>query len=274
MGLIQGFTEFLPVSSSGHLAIFGSLMDLQGGGIVFEVLLHVGTLAAVFAAFYKELLELIGEGFSLLGRFFQALCGKLKWNQILDNEKKYFICYILLTMIPTVILGLAFKKMIEAAYEGMLIPGIGLLLTGGILLYTMKLKKGSKQEKDMTFWDALLIGLAQGVATLPGISRSGSTIVAGRLRGLSPELAVKFSFIMSIPAILGATVLQFQDGAIGQLGMETIALYLLGAVIAAASGFICIKWLLGIIKKGKLYYFSYYCFGMGALAILLHFIIK
>lgn len=274
MGLIQGLTEFLPISSSGHLAIFGNMMDLQGGGILFEVLLHVGTLVAVLAAFYQDIWELIREGFALIGRCFQAMTGKIKWTEVLNNDKKYFVCYILLSMIPTVIFGLLLKKTIEAAYTGMLIPGIGLLITGAILLYTMKVKEGEKKERDMTAMDALMIGIAQGIATLPGISRSGLTIVTGRTRGLSSELAVKFSFIMSIPAILGAAVLQIKDGAAESLSGGILGLYFLGTVVAAVSGFACIKWLLNIIKKGKLYYFAYYCLAMGLLAILLHFVRK
>ncbi|MDO4765744.1 MAG: undecaprenyl-diphosphate phosphatase [Eubacteriales bacterium] len=274
MGLIQGLTEFLPISSSGHLAIFGNIMDLQGGGILFEVLLHVGTLVAVFIAFYKDLLELIMEGFSLLGRCAKAMVGKIKWKDVLDNEKKYFVLYILISIIPTVILGLFLKKLIEYAYTGTLIPGIGLLLTGALLLYTMKLKTGKKEEKDMTALDAVLVGLAQGIATLPGISRSGSTIVAARMRGLTPELAVKFSFIMSIPAILGAAILEMKDGVTESLGSGLLMYYGIGAAVAAVSGFFCIRWLLDIIKKGKIYYFAYYCFAMGVLAIILHFVLR
>lgn len=272
MGLIQGLTEFLPISSSGHLAIFGNMLGWQDSGILFEVLLHVGTLAAVFAAFYKDIADLIKEGFLLVGRFFLALAGKIKWRQVLNNDKKYFVCYILLSMLPTAALGLLLKKTIEEAYTGTLIPGIGLLVTGAILLYTLKVPAGKKGEKEMTFGDALLIGIAQGIATLPGVSRSGSTIVTARVRGLTPELAVRFSFIMSIPAILGAAVLQIHDGAAESLSAGTLGLYLLGAAVAAVSGFLCIKWLLGIIRKGKLYYFAYYCFGMGVLAIILNFV--
>ena len=272
MGLIQGLTEFLPISSSGHLAIFGNMLGWQDSGILFEVLLHVGTLAAVFAAFYKDIADLIKEGFLLVGRFFLALAGKIKWRQVLNNDKKYFVCYILLSMLPTAALGLLLKKTIEEAYTGTLIPGIGLLVTGAILLYTLKVPAGKKGEKEMTFGDALLIGTAQGIATLPGVSRSGSTIVTARVRGLTPELAVRFSFIMSIPAILGAVVLQIHDGAAESLSAGTLGLYLLGAAVAAVSGFLCIKWLLGIIRKGKLYYFAYYCFGMGVLAIILNFV--
>lgn len=274
MGIIQGLTEFLPISSSGHLAIFGNWMSLQQNGILFEVLLHVGTLAAVFAAFFKDILELIKEGFSMLGSCFLALTGKIKWKEVLDNDKKYFVCYILLSMIPTVILGLLLKKVIEAAYTGTLISGIGLLITGAILICTTKVPVGKKQEKNMTTKDALLIGLAQGIATLPGISRSGSTIVTGRVRGLTPELAVKFSFIMSIPAILGAAVLQVLDGAAESVSGSELAFYFIGAVVAGISGFLCIKWLLDIVRKGKIHYFAYYCFAMGALAILLHFVLK
>ena len=272
MGLIQGLTEFLPIRSSGHLAIFGNMLGWQDSGILFEVLLHVGTLAAVFAAFYKDIADLIKEGFLLVGRFFLALAGKIKWRQVLNNDKKYFVCYILLSMLPTTALGLLLKKTIEEAYTGTLIPGIGLLVTGAILLYTLKVPAGKKGEKEMTFGDALLIGTAQGIATLPGVSRSGSTIVTARVRGLTPELAVRFSFIMSIPAILGAAVLQIHDGAAESLSAGTLGLYLLGAAVAAVSGFLCIKWLLGIIRKGKLYYFAYYCFGMGVLAIILNFV--
>ena len=272
MGLIQGLTEFLPISSSGHLAIFGNMLGWQDSGILFEVLLHVGTLAAVFAAFYKDIADLIKEGFLLVGRFFLALAGKIKCRQVLNNDKKYFVCYILLSMLPTAALGLLLKKTIEEAYTGTLIPGIGLLVTGAILLYTLKVPAGKKGEKEMTFGDALLIGTAQGIATLPGVSRSGSTIVTARVRGLTPELAVRFSFIMSIPAILGAAVLQIHDGAAESLSAGTLGLYLLGAAVAAVSGFLCIKWLLGIIRKGKLYYFAYYCFGMGVLAIILNFV--
>lgn len=274
MGLIQGLTEFLPISSSGHLAIFGNLLDLQTGGILFEVLLHVGTLVAVFIAFYQDIWELILAGFSLLAGLGQAILGKIKWAEVLNEDRKYFVVYILLSMLPTAMIGILLKKTIEAAYTSTLFPGIGLLLTGLILLYSHRIKKGEKEVKDMTGLDSLFLGLAQGIATLPGISRSGLTIVAGRLRGLHPEWAVKFSFIMSIPAILGAALLEMKDGLGESLGGNMLGMYLLGALVAALSGFACIKWLLKLIQKGKLYYFAYYCFLMGGLAIFLHFVIR
>lgn len=268
MGLIQGLTEFLPVSSSGHLAIFRNLFHFSPEqGIIFEVLLHVGTLVAVVAVFYKEIGRLIVEGLRLIGRFFKAVFRRLKWSQVIANDEQKFVVFLLVSTLLTVMLVLVIEPWIDGAYQTLLLPGLGLLITGGVLLLS---SRGNEQKTmtDMTLTDAVLIGLAQGVAAMPGISRSGTTIVTGRLRQLNREVAVRYSFILSIPAILGAMVLKGAEALSKPLPVDLLGKYILGMSVSAITGFLCIKFLLVIIRKSRLHYFAYYCFAAGGLALL------
>lgn len=240
LGLLQGLTEFLPISSSGHLVIAQHFLNVNDGGLFFEVLLHCATLVAVVAAYWKDLLELLKKPF-----------------------QKYTYLLIVAT-IPTGIIGLAFKDDFEALFNSVRTVGYMLLVTGVILLIAEYVSRNIFPSSRFKYWQAIIIGLAQGLAITPGISRSGTTIATGMLLGLKREEAARFSFLMSIPAILGASVIEAKDIVLTQyLDASLILPYLLGAVTAGISGYLAIKLLLGILNKGKLYYFSIYCWILG-----------
>lgn len=276
MGIIQGVAEFLPVSSSGHLAIFKHILniDLENGGLLFDVLLHLGTLMAVFVAFWSDIKQLIVEGFGIIGDFFVNLyrvCTGKGWSQIIRTPYRRFVMMIIVSTIPTGILGLLLQDVIEAASATVYVPGAFLIVTAILLLVAENCRPknaGRVKEKNTTYGQALLIGTAQGIATMPGLSRSGTTITACLLCGFDKSYAVRYSFIMSIPAILGALVLELKD-----IGSETIAsqeylYYAVGTVVAAVVGYICIKTMLVVVRQKKFRYFAYYCFMAGLIAVL------
>lgn len=282
MGLIQGLTEFLPVSSSGHLAIFKILFGVDTDtGILFDVMLHVGTLAAVFAAFCKDIRKLIIETIKIIIDLSENLQlylsnrkdGKSRsYRKIVNNNYRKFVMLILISSIPTGILGYTAKGLVEMAGTVLLFPGIGLLITGVLLLVVDFVNAGNKVPKDTTYANAMWIGICQGLAAFPGISRSGMTICASLLCGLSRKFAVKYSFLMSVPAIIGAAVLE-----LGEFGGESMTVglgftYLLGAAVAGVTGYFCIKTMLVLIRKKKFRYFSYYCFLAGIIAIVGYFV--
>jgi undecaprenyl-diphosphatase len=274
MGVIQGLTEFLPVSSSGHLAIFGQILNLDlEGGVLFEVVLHIGTLLAIFIVYHTDIKELIVEGIGIIIDFFKMLFNLLfkkgnKKEKIINTAYRKFVMLIIVGSIPTGIIGLLFKDFIESAFDTLLVPGICLFITGGLLLLTTVIKQGNKMELETKYSDSLIIGTFQGLATLPGISRSGSTLVGGLICGLDKEFAVKFSFIMSIPAIIGAAILQIKDIQTESFTVASSMPYILGMLASGIVGYICIKTLLAIIKKNKLHYFAYYCFAVGTITLV------
>lgn len=278
MGLIQGLTEFLPVSSSGHLALSGQVLNLQlDDGVFFEILLHFGTLVAVFIAFWDDILKLIFDGLTIVKDFFVINFNRILKNdkglKVIDTANKRFVMLIIVSSIPTAIMAFLMEAWIEASFEMLLIPGIGLIMTGSLLLVTKYIRAGHKKADKTTYLNAIIIGIFQGLATFPGISRSGSTLVAGLLQKLDREFAVKYSFIMSIPAILGATLIKFVGVDFSSVTSSQISGYLLGTLTSAVVGFICIKTLLKIIRRNKLHMFAYYCFAIGVCAIIGHFVI-
>ena len=283
MGLVQGIAEFLPVSSSGHLAIMKQILHMNTDtGLLFDVLLHLGTLAAIFVAFWKDIKELIVEGFSILGdsivnlvRFFRNMgaAKKVSYKKVISTPYRRFVMLILVSTIPTGIIGVVFQDAIEVAGMSLLVPGLCLILTSLLLLIADRTTTGKKQEEDATYTDAGLIGIAQGIATLPGLSRSGTTITACLLRGFDRSFAVKYSFIMSIPAVLGAAVLELKDFSTDQVEASLMSGYLVGTLIAGVVGYICIKTMLKVVKGKKFKYFAYYCFVAGLIAVIGHFVI-
>lgn len=276
LGLIQGLAEFLPISSSGHLAIFKHVLGFETEpGLLFDVLLHLGTLAAVFVAFRKDIFELVKEGFSIIGGFFKSvylcLVKRQGWQPVVTTPYRRFVMLVIVSTIPTGIMGVLLKDVIGAASATLLVPGILLLLNGVQLLVSDHLADGKLTAADASYPKAALVGVAQGVATFPGISRSGTTITACLACGFSREFAVKYSFIMSIPAILGALVLELLDFSPEQLSASGLMNYLTGTVIAGLVGYVCIKTMLVIVRGKKFKYFAYYCFVMGAFAVMYHF---
>lgn len=277
LGFIQGVAEFLPISSSGHLAIFKHVLGFNTDtGLLFDVLLHLGTLAAVFVAFYKDIFELIKEGFSIIGQFFKSLFGclfkKEKWQPVVTTPYRRFVMLVIISTIPTGIMGILLEDVINAASATLIVPGILLLINGIQLMISDRLPDGNQTEADASYVKAGIVGVAQGIATFPGISRSGTTITACLACGFKREFAVKYSFIMSIPAILGALVLELMDFSPEMLSASDMVNYLLGTVIAGVVGYVCIKTMLVIVRGKKFKYFAYYCFAMGLFAVAFNFL--
>lgn len=277
LGLIQGLTEFLPVSSSGHLALFKIIFHIDmEGGLLFDVMLHIGTLAAIFVAFRKDVFELIKEGFGLLGDFIfnvfvfvSRIFGKKKeYRKVLKTSYRRFVLLIIIATIPTGIIGVVGGDFVEKAQQGLLIPGICLIITSVLLFFSDRMKSGDINAESATGFSAFRIGVAQGIATLPGLSRSGTTIAACLFSGYEKEFAVKFSFLMSVPAVLGAAVLEVKDFTAGSCAASEIPLYLVGMLVAAVVGYVCIKTMLVIVKKHKFTFFSIYCLVVGVIAIV------
>lgn len=273
LGFIQGVAEFLPISSSGHLAIFKNVLGFDTDtGLLFDVLLHLGTLAAVFVVFWKDIWELIKEGFAIIGQFFKSVSGcmfkKQKWQPVVTTPYRRFVMMVLVSTIPTGIMGILLEGAINAASATLIVPGILLLINGIQLLISDRLPDGKLTEADAPYGKAAIVGIAQGVATFPGISRSGTTITACLACGFKREFAVKYSFIMSIPAILGALVLELLDFSPEMLSGSDMVNYLAGTLVSAVVGYVCIKTMLVVVRGKKFKYFAYYCFAMGAFAVL------
>ena len=280
MGVIQGLTEFLPVSSSGHLALFKILFHVETDtGLLFDVLLHIGTLIAVFVVYYRDIIRLIGEMISMILDCFHNVRVWLlrlrgihrKYRRIIHNSYRKFVLMILVSTIPTGVIGYVGRDFVEAASEILLIPGICLLITAGLLLISDFAGDGTKKPRQATFTNAFMIGICQGIATLPGISRSGTTITACVLCGFERRFAVKYSFILSIPAILGALVLELKDAGSVAVSASQAGIYVAGMIVAAVVGYVCIKTMLVIVRKKKFRFFAVYCLAVGVLAVAGHF---
>jgi len=253
LAVVQGLTEFLPVSSSGHLVFFQSLFGLEEPQVAFDVMLHLGTLLAVVVYLRADIS--------------QILQGTWEWvkGRREGEEKAKLLLWIVVATVPTGLMGILFKDWFEALFSRPQAVGLMLLVTGGVLWLTRTVKKNEKTSGKIGVMDALIIGIAQGVAIIPGISRSGATISTGLFRGLHRELAGKFSFLLSIPAVLGAAFLKFREIDTGaEFGVTFI-----GMTVAFVIGLLSLKLLMKIIRAGKLSGFAYYCWAMGILMILL-----
>jgi undecaprenyl-diphosphatase len=244
LGLVQGLTEFLPVSSSGHLVLMQKFLGISEGGLTFEVLVHFGTLVAVFIVYWREIFDLI------------------------KNPMQKMTYLIIVGAIPTALMGFIFKPYFEKLFESIIAVGISLVITGCILWISDNHLGGLKNEKNTSWFDVLIIGFAQGLAITPGISRMGLTVSAGLMRGLTREMAAKYSFLLSIPVIFGANLLEFKDAFSSGLQLTGNLPYIIGTLVAAVSGVFAIKVLLKVLKNGKLRYFSYYVWILGIIIIL------
>ncbi len=259
LGVIQGLTEFLPISSSGHLVIFSKILDFDKPGISFEVFLHLGTLLAVVVVFRKELLEMIRSIFSSAAarKGDPDLYRAFQWN-----------IYIVVATIPAVIVGLFLKDHIEAIFDNTLITYSMLFVTGIMMTLTRFIPE---RGIALNCPRSLLIGVAQSMAIMPGLSRSGSTIFTGMALGIDRVTAARFSFIMSIPAILGAVTLDLKDMIAAPPAASELTYIFFGSVASAISGYLAIILLMKIVKKGSLTGFGYYCFLVSGLGFAYHF---
>ena len=265
LGAIQGITEFLPISSSGHLAIAQNLLHLQvegSEGTFFDVLLHLGTLVAVFVAYWSDIREMIVElvyGVRDLAR---------RETPTPVPPARRLILLIIVGTLPLFAV-LPVKKLVEGLSDNMYFVGGALLVTGCLLFASDRVRKGRKTEKSATLLDALLVGVGQAIATCPGISRSGTTITVGCFVGFDRKFAVRYSFLMSIPAILGANILSLKDALGGEVAWNELPVYRVGVAVAAVVGYVCIRLLKMIAEKGKFGFFAYYCWAVGALTLIL-----
>jgi undecaprenyl-diphosphatase len=264
IGLVQGLTEFLPVSSSGHLVIFGDILGLKHDGIALEVFVHFGTLLAVCTCFYKDIFYLLKELPNLPKHIMQKFPNKTE-----SEQYRSLNIFILISMIPALIIGLTLKDYLEKYYHNLYLVFTCLIITGFILL-SIKWSKKRKKKEFLSAKDSFLIGLAQAFAILPGISRSGSTISLAEALGIKSELAAKFSFLMSIPVIAGITILELKDLFNESITQAEVINYLIAMSSAAISGFFAIKFLMVIIRKQRMEYFAYYCFAVAVIGLLLN----
>lgn len=262
LGIIQGLTEFLPVSSSGHLVIAQSLLGISLPGVTFEVVVHFGTLVAVVAAFFGDIREILAGTLRAIMNFRRNPISRL-WS---DTQARLGVL-IVVTMVPTGIVGFALKPYFERLYDSPRAVGVALLITGALLLAVSRINQGRRGIDKVSLADAVVIGAMQGLAITPGISRSGSTIAAGLFRGLSRETAARFSFLMSVPAVLGATLLDLKDVLEGTAPSLPLAPLALAAIASAITGYIAIRWLLRVVKAGGLGGFAWYCFTVGTLVL-------
>lgn len=261
LGLLQGLAEFLPISSSGHLVLGKSLLGMKDVGMFFDVMLHAGTLLSIFVFFRKKLIRII------VGIFKK------------EKEQCLYAFYVILASIPTAIIGIGFKDTLESLFVNPRAVSIALLVTGTFLFLTRFAKNTDQEEfASMNWWKALLIGFVQGIACIPGISRSGSTISSMLFLKVNRKFAGEFSFLMSIPAVGGAALLDFKhwiecQGANALVescrdaGAFNLAL-LAGMVVAFISGLFALRWLISFLQKGKLHHFAWYVWAVGIIGLI------
>lgn len=267
LGIVQGVAEFLPISSSGHLAILQNLFDLSAGEdhMFFDVLLHLGTLISICVCYWGDIVAMVREVFIVL-RGGRRADGTLVQGNL--GAARLFMMIVVGTL--PLFLVLPINDKVEELYYITPFIGVALLLTGCMLFVSDKMTPGTRTERNMRFRDALVVGLCQCVATIPGLSRSGTTITAGIATGLNRRFAMKYSFLLSLPAVLGANLLSFIK-AIGEETVDAslIPAYLLGMLAAMLSGIAAISLMKLIAKKSKFGWFAYYCWGAGILTIIL-----
>lgn len=282
LGLIQGLTEFLPVSSSGHLAFFKAVFNVEETGILFDVLLHFATLVSICLVFYKDILKLILEFVGIckdvvsnIVVFFKNITGSDAgmYSKIIVNPYRKFVVLLIVSTIPTGILGILLDDVIDFVSANLIVTGISFLCTGAILMISDYVPEKGKRLKEANYGDAFCIGVSQGLATLPGISRSGTTITACLLCGFDRKFAAKYSFIMSIPAVLGALILELTHISEQSVTGSDVGCYILGMIIAGIIGYIALRITMKLVLSKFFKYISFYCFLMGLVSFIT-FIIK
>lgn len=267
LGVIQGVTEFLPVSSSGHLAIAEHLLNVSGMSDVppfFDVLLHLGTLFAVFIAYWEDIRDMVLEFFCGVSDLVRGTTPRRV------PPARRMILLIIVGTLPLFAV-LPVKDAIESLGDNMYFVAFALLATGCLLFASDRVRRGRKTEKSATMLDALLVGVGQALATCPGISRSGTTITAAVFVGFDRKFAVRYSFLMSIPAILGANLLSLKDALEAQVLWEEVPVYLVGVAVSAVVGYLCIRLIKLVADKGKFGFFAYYCWLAGIVTLALIF---
>lgn len=284
LAIVQGITEFLPVSSFGHLCILEHFFGMQHDtGVLLEAMLHIGTLGAVFMTFQKDIrhifYEILDMTMDIVGNIHLYIHNKrtgkqLHYARIISNTYRKFAVLLLVSMIPTMFLGYSARRLVVLAADSPLIPSAGLLITG-ILLLVIDLGRagGSKAARDASFSNAMWIGICQGLSVFPGLSRSGLTISAGLMSGFSRTFAVKYSYILSIPAIIGSLIME-----LGQFGSPAMTAglgftYVLGMIVAGIVAAFTIRYCLKLVHRGKFRVFAVYCFVIGFATLIMNYVL-
>lgn len=268
LGVVQGVAEFLPISSSGHLTLLQYFFGMENTDNLFNILLHFSTLLAVCLVYFQDIAEMVCEFFALVGDIFKGHQSKGT-----PPEARRLILLLIVGTLPLFVV-LLFKDYVEALGNSPVFVSCALLVTGCILFFSDRMGRGHKTARNATLKDVLLVGIAQGLATVPGISRSGSTISAGMACGFDRKFAVRYSFLMSLPAVLGATILEVVDVVQSGAGIPDGMLpkYLLGMAISSVVGYFSIKLVNLLASKGKFGAFAYYCWAAGLISLAAYFL--
>ena len=244
LGIVQGLTEFLPISSSGHLVIVQALIGIEKPGNEFAIIVHLGTLGSILIVFFKDIVDIS--------------------TSINQKKTQKLLIFLFLGTLPAIIIGLGLKNQIESLFDNLTMVGAALVVSGIILLMSYFL---STSDRKYTIYKVLLIGMAQAFAIIPGISRSGMTICCGLMLGLRPEIAARFSFLLAIPVISGAGILTFME--LDRTSHIDFSVAMAGLVTSFIVGLLSLRWLINLLKKGRLYSFGIYCLCIGVLTIIL-----
>ena len=270
LGLVQGVAEFLPISSSGHLSLLQHFFGLEEPDALYNILLHFATLIAVFVVYWRDVADMVVEFFRMIGSLFIREEGRTRGN---PPEARRMVLLLILGTLP-LFLVLPFDDAVEGLGTNPVFVSAMLLVTGCILFLSDRYGGGRKTGRTATVKDVLLVGVAQGAATIPGLSRSGTTISAGMALGFERNFAVRFSFLLSLPAVLGATLLKVVKVAqSGEFDMELLPMYLTGMVVAGVVGYFSISLVKLLASKGKFGMFAYYCWIAGAVSLAASFLL-
>jgi len=265
LGFLQGMAEFLPISSSGHLAIFEQVLGLKESNLFFNVMVHLGTLLAVIIYFRKDLIAIFID--FIVGTV-ELIQGN-KWSDVMFRNPHFkLFLLIVVASVPTVLMGFYLRDFFEGLFGSLLAVGFALWITSIFLWLTQYMRGGSKDYREMNVWHALVIGFFQGLAIAPGISRSGATISSALYMGIDRETAARFSFIMSIPVILGASFFEFQNINLNGGELPPLSPVFAGVIMAAVIGYLAIRFLLRVLVLGNFHRFSYYTLILGAIALI------
>ena len=260
MGIIQGVAEFLPISSSGHLALFQTFFGMENMEekyMFFTVLLHFGTLISVCMVYWRDIVDMIREFF--LG--IAALAGR-KDTGVAPPPARRMVMLIIIATVPLFVM-VFLQDAVNQLLSNSIMVSCALLATGFILFFSDRMARGHKTAKNATVADALIVGCGQALAVIPGLSRSGTTISVGMMRGFDRAFAVRFSFLMSLPAVLGANVLEIKDALASNFPIEELPMYLVGVAVSAVVGYFAIRLVKSLSDKGKFGKFAYYCWAVG-----------
>ncbi len=263
LGILQGLTEFLPVSSSGHLVLGQIFFGITQSQLIFDISVHVGTLVAVLVVYFKDIMAIIASIFRYLRLLFSSEKSAYLFK---EDENLRIALFILIGTIPTGLIGLFLKQFEHVLFSSQLLVGCMLILTGSILWVSKGFYSAGEKGAPLGTWRAIVIGLGQGLAVIPGISRSGTTIATGMFLGLSRDMAAKFSFLLSIPAIIGAEILGVKDLMESGASLDMVTVW--STVVSFAVGLVALKILLKLVHSGKFHLFAPYCWVLGVLALL------